>query len=219
MSCAAGAAMVVAGCAQLIDLGDAPPLAEPSDDTETSEDRRIDQDASTSSHSDAGATSSSSGNSQPGALLEAVECADELTQDQSRFLQSSKARVSPACFECVTDGCCQEQLDCGSDPACVEATDCLRSCFEATCVLSCLSQTDNPTTQAFMSCNLSQCVNECLPTGDCARLGSECCGEIDEPLVKDGCLTIAQKGNANACAQGLNTFSDECPTLLDAGVR
>jgi hypothetical protein len=206
-------------CATLIDLGDPPPLADSDDDARGSSD---DGRFSTSREKDAavdGGSHNPTAKTLSANLAEQLECAVDFSQDQVSFVRSSAAHVHPDCFACIAEDCCDEMLGCGDDPSCVESAECLRTCFEATCVLQCLSQTDNPATQAFMSCNLTQCITECLPTGDCAKLGNECCGQVDDPLVRDGCYNIAQRGDKEACTQGLDTFADECAVPGDAGAN
>jgi len=128
--------------------------------------------------------------------------------------------VSAACAQCLGEKCCDEVLDCGGDPECVESSACLRFCFEATCVAQCLESIDNESTLAFMTCSLQGCINECLPQGQCALLGELCCSQIESDLIKAGCATIAQRGDQEACLHArTDTFAEECVVQSDAGSR
>ncbi len=107
---------------------------------------------------------------------------------------------STSCASCMDQDCCAAARACAGDPACVEASNCLAACQDATCEARCGEFYALPNTLiALRACRVGQCASACAST----------CGEFVSPIP--GCQACQQ---AMCCSQGTACASSkDCASL------
>jgi hypothetical protein len=107
---------------------------------------------------------------------------------------------SASCASCMDQDCCAAARACAGDPACVEASNCLAACQDATCEARCAEFYALPDTLiALRACRVGQCASACAST----------CGEFASAVP--GCQACQQ---AMCCSQGTACASNkDCAAL------
>jgi hypothetical protein len=70
---------------------------------------------------------------------------------------------TPGCGMCISESCCEEAVVCYEDDACIGTTVCIAYCTEdlALCVDQCRPQEANPAYEAYTSCMIASCSDDC----------------------------------------------------------
>ena len=113
-----------------------------------------------------------------------------------------------ACDGCVTSNCCQQNLACGDDPACVDMVSCAARCgSDGACVSAC--EQTNATAAAEMnaafSCDQDRCSAECYDAapGSQADAGTPAdsgAGPVSCDFLS-GCASVATTNSTVVCAE------------------
>lgn len=121
------------------------------------------------------------------------------------------AAPNPVCSECLETNCCSQSEACAADEQCTMALGCLQLCYEANCITDCLEQWNNESLDAYFQCNLQVCAIDCSVIDDCFTLADSCCTNIEDSIVRAGCMTVAHSADQAACRTAMtNSFVDTC---------
>ena len=115
----------------------------------------------------------------------------------------------PNCRSCLDEECCEQQIACSKDSVCSESLNCMQLCYELSCVNTCLDNANNEALTVFFACNLQRCASACTLQGDCLRMATNCCGNVDE-TVRSGCMNVAQGEDQAICLEAIESLGDAC---------